>query len=320
MKKVVKTEVVNLKPRWSNLLQWCWIHLYDKNESSILHLQYPSLGFGYSLLPHLAFFLGSIHSKTVLTVHEFKRAHPLRKWAIIPLMECADRIIFTNEGDATSASEYFPGLRSKSEIIPIGSNIPVTPRERAQIRGNIKIIFFGLLRPNRGLEDFLNFARKLTEFNLAIEFGIIGHVLNPYINYIEELQKTSQKIPVTWYMSKSPEQISCLLSTADVAYLPVPGGVEGRNGTVLASLMAGLLVLAPCNRDTEEGLKECIIRVDDVEEAVTRTLNLIPQILEGSINLKSNQYLASRLWPEIAQKHYFRYQMIVQSHKPTEII
>jgi glycosyltransferase involved in cell wall biosynthesis len=262
------------------------------------------------LLPHLAFFLGSIHSKTVLTVHEFKRANPLRKWAIIPLMECADRIIFTNEGDASSASKYYPGLQSKSEIIPIGSNIPVTPRERRSAQENIKIIFFGLLRPNRGLEDFLDFAGKLSKLNQSVEFGIIGHALSSYANYVEGIQKTSRGIPVTWHISQSPEQISWLLSRADIAYLPIPGGVEGRNGTVLAALTAGLPIMAPCNRDTEEGLKECIIQVANAEDAVNRILTLMPQILEGAINPEFTQYLASRSWPDIAQKHYLRYRII----------
>jgi glycosyltransferase involved in cell wall biosynthesis len=101
----------------------------------VVHLQYPSKGFGASLGP--LFLLQGLsgmqsRSRLVATIHEYRTAQPLRKTAIAQILPSLQGLILTNEGELPSF-ERSAGVRQIS-VIPVG-NLLTSPVELEQVWG-----------------------------------------------------------------------------------------------------------------------------------------------------------------------------------------
>ena len=143
---------------------WVWIRELRvlSRDSDVIHLQYPCEGWGHSVLPSLApflmaKFLGS-RKKWIVTLHEWKSMHPLRKLSLVPLLSVVNHIIFVTkrERDAFASSKLFNRRRAKidTSVIPIGVNeapsielaeIKLKRNELASIPDEILLGYFGFI-------------------------------------------------------------------------------------------------------------------------------------------------------------------------------
>ena len=97
----------------------------------VLHVQYPTVGFGRALVPQV---LALLHG-CVVTIHEASQAHILRKLSLLPFSVRAKRLVFTSEYERQFATRWAPWISQVSCVIPITSNIRVFegPSERTDI-------------------------------------------------------------------------------------------------------------------------------------------------------------------------------------------
>ncbi|MCB1216071.1 glycosyltransferase family 4 protein [bacterium] len=99
----------------------------------IVHVQYPSKGFGKSLLPgYLPENLAGMNSRSriAITLHEWTTSHPLRKLVIDQMIPRSDLIFVTNEAEMEAISR-----KSGSRMIcalPVG-NVLDSQRELADV-------------------------------------------------------------------------------------------------------------------------------------------------------------------------------------------
>src|SRR5712692_2388054 len=126
--------------------------LTKRGRRGVLHIHYPSVGYGRKLGPQFL----SLLVRSVVTLHEFSRVHWLRRMASVPLCLRASSVVFTSENERKAATRQMPWLGSRSEVIPIGSSISPTPRICERILE--EIIYFGLVVPKKGLEDVVRLA------------------------------------------------------------------------------------------------------------------------------------------------------------------
>ncbi len=107
-------------------------------------MQYPTLGYGYSLSPHLL----SLVKPMVITIHEASQAHILRFISLFAFTLNSQRLIFTSNYERKYFEKFYPYVKDKTYVIPIGSNIPFCPKEGERKR---EIVYFGLIAPNKNL-------------------------------------------------------------------------------------------------------------------------------------------------------------------------
>lgn len=281
--------------------------LRHKALNEIIHIQYPTVGYGHGLEAQLL----SLLRPAVVTLHEFSRVHPLRQLASLPFM-CRSQIIFTSTFELNFATRLFPLIRNRSCVIPIGSNI--TSR-RVKWHPNLKeIVYFGLIVPKKGLESVLQLANLLQAAGDDLNIRIIGATLPGYRDYADKFIRSCDNLPITLSLNQSAEQIGELIGSAGCAYLPFPDGASERRGSMKAVLAAGL----PCITTTGTQITEPISNAVCIAQTPFEALLRIKEILfdrQRWLHFSNNALIFSETydWNSIADKHIHLYQQLLNT-------
>lgn len=276
------------------------------SSSPIVHLQYPSVGFGYSLVPQILLFAATaLGIKTVATLHEFSLAKLPRKLADAPLM-AADRLIFVAEAERERFFKWFPWRRNRSAVIPTGSNIPHIV---AQGERSARVTYFGLLQPGKHLEQFIDLASRAQGKGLPLAFEVIGRPDERYKAYAEDLMRRAAYQGIRWFSDLDAEGVAERLATTMFAYLPFPDGASERRGSLLATLGNGVTTLTTVGDDTPEDLARVVRPAATPEAAVTALKELMRDPAERKrLSNAGRQYARARSWKTIVQRHLSLYR------------
>lgn len=276
--------------------------------ADLLHIQYPTTGFGSGLAPHVLS-LGGIGMPVVVTLHEHSQAHPLRRLSSLAFALRSQALVFTTEGERSSYLRSAPWVGRRSVVIPIGSNIPAGPPQPGP---QPVVVHFGQIRPNKGLHDFLAAAQQAQREELPWRFVVIGAVLPAFRRFAEDISRPAQDLPVEWRLDQPAAIVGEQLRQAHVAYLPFPDGASLRRGSMLAALANGLPVLTTRGGQTPPDLAAAVRFVDDPPGAVAELRRLLtlpderPQLVQRSL-----AFAARLAWPRIARRHRALYRLLV---------
>ena len=128
------------------------LRIVDESGSEIVHLQYPSRGFGSALFPVLLpawLRLFRPDLRVVVTLHEFRRAHPLRKLAdLVAVLPAHVAVLPTGRDLARIDTLRRP--MGATLVIPCGAR----PQERPPPRGPIagRIFHYGHPVASKGID------------------------------------------------------------------------------------------------------------------------------------------------------------------------
>src|ERR1700719_4557504 len=92
-----------------------------EQKFDIVHIEYPTVGFGTQLGSQGL----SLLQSCVVTIHEASQRHILRKLALLPFAVRPEYMIFTNRFERRFAMTWAPWIACASSVIPVGSNIAV---------------------------------------------------------------------------------------------------------------------------------------------------------------------------------------------------
>lgn len=239
----------------------------------IIHIQYPSRGYGASFVPQII----SLFYDTIVTIHEVSHSKILRKLSLF-FFSFRSKIIFTNYYEYKTFTNIYPWFRNKFKIIPIGSNIKKNVTIIDHIKKKPEIIYFGQIRPKKGLEDVIKLSSLLKENNLKYKVVIMGQILPEAIDYYEELLQSEfyESDYVEWRINLSEEEIAENLLNASFAYLPFPDGVSERRGSFFAALAYDLPIFTTAGKQT----------TDEIKDAV----NIVRNPIDLVNNIKANSY------------------------------
>jgi glycosyltransferase involved in cell wall biosynthesis len=286
----------------------CIINKLANGDQDLLHLQYPTAGYGYSVLPQLLCVLYPM----VVTLHEFSQAHLLRKIALLPFAIWAKRIVFTSHHEQQCAVTFFPWIRVITDVIPIGSNIPISSCKSDPNKK--EIIYFGLIRLNKGLEKIVTLAERIADLKLPYVIRIIGNADLRHAGYKEQLQLQTRNLPVVWETGLDDHEVADLLACATVAYLPFPDGVSERRGSLLAVLANGVPIVTTCGKHTSQELMNCVIFADGVEDVLRNITRLLEDDnYRDDIRQKGYRYMQKFSWGHIASQHVNLYQSLLKA-------
>lgn len=279
-------------------------------RNSIVHMQYPTRGYGYSLGPQLSLSLKS----GLVTLHEFSLAHPLRKLSFFPFTLRSSLLVMTSEFEANAIVAKMPWIHNRIRVIPIGSNIesPVP----AGVERSESVVHFGLIMPHKGLEDFLEFARLVRTSNLDWELLIIGKIAPGQEAYAQALRERSVPYGIQWLLDHSAAGVSQLLSKAGIAYLPFPDGASERRGSLKAIIACGLPCITTCSEQTPSELARSVLTASSPRDALKHAVRLIANANERTrLSEESLAYSRRFEWEKIAEAHISLYQELQQTRR-----
>jgi Glycosyltransferase len=294
-----------IKKIWSEILTF---------KPDIIHIQYPNVTFGASLLPQfLVVLCRFLKIPAVVTIHEFSQAHLLRRISIIPFGLLAQKVVFTSENEFKAVRRWLPSVKNRSTIIPIGSNIPFL--QMSNKRDPMTVVYFGIIRPQKGLEDFIMLAKLAFQLNSPFKFMIIGNPYDKTRKYFQGLvEETFQYNNISWQIGLDPLKVAELLNQVSYAYLPFPDGASERRGSLLATLGNGIIVITTKGKHTPKSLINVTKIVSNYKEAFDFLSYLsISSDVRRELVFKIEDYISKYSWDVIVNKHAFMYNQLLVS-------
>jgi len=272
-------------------------------EADIIHIQYPSINFGYSIVPQLL----SLRFKTIITIHEVSQSRMPRKLSLLPF-SLSHRCIFTNKFELAAFNKLYPWTkRDKLDVIPIGSAIRMGKELDISDKNWNNIVSFGLIRPEKGLEDVIKLGQLIKDSNLPYVITIVGQLLEKNRDYFNELVNKTKNLNINWILNKSDIEISQILAGNLIAYLPYPDGVSQRRSSLFAVFSNKMLVFTTFGVQTTPELAECVIEAKSPEDVISvLTIDKRLSFAEAKINFVAD-YMENISWDKIAEKHIILY-------------
>ncbi len=274
-------------------------------DSDVVHIQYPALGFGHKLGPQALSLLRSC----LVTIHEASQRRIWRKLSLLPFMVRPKHVIFTSDFERRFVTRRVPWVAGISSIIPVASNIRAFPQERQRTLS--EIVYFGLISPGKGLEQIVGLSRLIKSGGLALRVRIIGRLRPKHEEYLEKLRSVTAELPVIWDLDLSEEEVAERLASSAVAYLPFPDGASERRTSLKAALANGVAVITTMGSHTPETMKSSLRFCKSPKEALITACSLI-ECQEERTKLARNaaQYLRECTWERVAELHLAIYRSL----------
>jgi glycosyltransferase involved in cell wall biosynthesis len=209
-------------------------------------LQYPTDAFGAALGPH-AFSALQRQAPLVVTLHEFMAANPIRRASLILLLARSAAVITTTETERRSLLSWYPWLEHRTCVIPIGANFPGRewcPSERPLV------VYFGQIRPEKGLEEFIACRDALAPQFSNVMFAIAGSRVPRFASYYEMIENEVRMRGISLVSEMPPDRVPEFLRAATVALLPFPSGASFRRGSLLAAAVCGVPIVTLMGAET----------------------------------------------------------------------
>ncbi|MEQ8968610.1 MAG: glycosyltransferase [Azospirillaceae bacterium] len=290
----------------------------------IVHLQYPATAFGSGFAPHLLAALPLAGATRVVTLHEFSQGHALRKASSGAFSLAAGpfgprALVFTTAGERAAYLARHPWARRRSRVVPVGSNIPFGPWSPARADGVPRIVHFGQIRPNKGLEAVIALARAAAAAGRPWRFEIVGSAPARFADYARARRAETEAagLPIDWIEGADTETVARRLRAADAAYLPFPDGASWRRGSLVAALGNGCPVVSTRGDQTPEDLGAAVAFAEGETEALAALDRLIADAdAAGRASRAATAAAAPCSWDAIAAAHRTLYDALPRRGRP----
>jgi glycosyltransferase involved in cell wall biosynthesis len=302
--KQLGVEVVMEEPStWSLDAARALRNRHGGDPDAVFHLQYPSLTMGNSLSPAaLPFLLPRLFA----TLHEFRVFSFPRKALFASHSVLARKIVFSNGTERDIFLRWYPWSGSRLEVIPIGNNIT---RIGGRMPGPERLVYFGQISRNKGVELFLETAGLLRAAGNPIEIRMVGAMTDSDPDFQSLVLGSVEQHGIVKRLSLPADEVSAELNAASLALLPFPDGVSDKRGSALAALDHGVTVLTTHSATTPGWLRAVthpVASASDAAGAITGLLDGSRQRHKAAELLE--QEMLARDWREIARRHLALYR------------
>jgi glycosyltransferase involved in cell wall biosynthesis len=286
---------------------WSW-------SPNIVHIQYPTQGYGRGLLPWVlpvvSFLMGK---KVVQTWHEHYSRREVIKFLFKALTPSA--LIFVRSQYVTnmhSQLRYFL-CRKKLVYIPNASAILKAVLDQ-QTKSTLKkqylkkqkrlIVFFGFIYPHKGVDLLFDIADPVSDYIfIAGEFDENSDCFNEIMERASSEQWLG-KVSISGFLSR--DNISMLLAVADAVVLPFRLGGGEWNTSIHGAVLNGAFVLTTSLNEHGYDKKRNIYfaEVDNIQEMKKALVEYAGVRREFSSDVDKDE------WQEIANKHTSLYNSL----------
>ncbi len=281
-------------------------------DPDLVQMQYPMIVGWRSLGPHATGFLSAIPQ--VVTLHEFSSFDRLRRASLGAFAARASKLVLTTDFEAARFLSRFPRARAKTSVIPIGSNVPFRPRtDRTATQRNI--IYFGQIKPLKGLEQFVELVELATARQRPWTFQVVGAPVTWAGDYLAEMQRRLAGTRTEWLLDRGDDEAADLLAGASAAYLPYPDGVSERRGSLIAALGNGVPVVTTHGEFEPTDIGETVLFAADAAQAEARIEALLEDG-DATTRLRDAgpRYVERFSWDRIAANYHAIYSDALRAH------
>ncbi|MCU0666041.1 MAG: glycosyltransferase family 4 protein [Candidatus Omnitrophica bacterium] len=312
--KVAGVEIFPIIKKWGIAETLKVIKVIKRWSPDIVHIQYPTQGYGNVLLPWLlpviSFLMGK---KVVQTWHEIyvlRNAPKVFLKSIIP-----GGLVFVRP-------RYIESLHfimrwalwgKKTATIQNASSIPcvnLDETEKSQLKKQYLktqkrlVVFSGFIYPHKGIELLFEIANPATD-----QIVIAGEDVKE-TGYLPEIIKRvslglwSEKVTFTGFL---PAQgLAALLAVADAVILPFRNGAGEWNTSIHAAVLnrAFVITTSLTQRGYDRKRNIYFTKVDDIQEMKSALANYAGKRRDYDHDIDRDQ------WQEIADRHCLLYEDI----------
>lgn len=294
-----------LAPKSWNLVDaWRFVSFLRRGRYDILHVEYPSIGYRGSLVPHILGVLGTARA-AVTTLHEFSTFTTAQQLSTHLFRWTSKTILFASEFERFRFDRRLGMLGAAQKVFPVVSQVP---RVVSTSGRNSDVVYFGQIRPNKGLETYLNLAQQSIKLGRSYAFHVIGSVSKAHEAYARSLAANAPP-EVRWSFDLSFEEVGVILGRSFAAYLPFPDGASERRGSLAAAWFNGLPTLSLTGEATTPVIRDLLLVVHNPEEALSVLDRLAQQPEEWErVSRALLDYSRDRTWDNVAKRHADAYR------------
>lgn len=277
------------------------IKAINKFGLSYINMQYPSQGYGWSIVPHLLciYYSWFTNKNFSVTLHECSQLSYKSRIALFFILLSANKLIFTNSFEREYAVRRSFNIRRRSTVIKIFSNIPRSEYISSIDERINRIVYFGQIRPNKGIERFIEDTISLVTTD---NIYLVGQVPIGFESYYSFINEKCERARINVILNVTDKQIQKFLDDTRLLYLPFPDGVSERRGSVLAAFANGTPVMTTTGRFTTPELRRAIIDINDNRiEDVMNDSKLLLKIQQAATSFISTEM--PKDWSEIVDSY-----------------
>lgn len=284
--------------------------------------------FGGAAGSHILELLRNLRMPIVTTLHTVLRdPNPDQHRVMVELAELSDRLIVMSQHSSQFLREIFQVPASKIDVIPHGvPNLafvdPNFYKDRFGVGGKSVLLTFGLLSPNKGVENVIQALPRILSDNSNVMYIVAG-ATHPHIRrregdkYRESLQALAKDLGVennVIFHNRfvSPEEMMEFIGSADIYITPYRNEAQVVSGTLAYALGAGKAVISTPYWHALELLDQgrgVIVPFNDQDAIAEQTIQLLENEAERHA-MRKRAYLYSRnmIWKSVAQDYMRTFQ------------
>ena len=293
------------------------------NNVDLVCLQHEYGIFGGDAGSHILWLLRSLKMPIVTTLHTVLRnPNPAQRAVMEELTTLSDRLIVMSDHSSRFLQDVYHVPVSKIDFIPHG--VPdlhfVDPNfYKASIgaEGKDVILTFGLLSPNKGIENVIRAMPRILERHKNALYVVTG-ATHPNIRrregdaYRESLQALARELGVETNVVfhnrfVSPTELVEFLGSADIYITPYRAEAQVVSGTLAYALSAGKAIISTPYLHARELLADgrgVLVPFEDPEAIAKSTVDLLEQDASRHA-MRKRAYLHARemTWTQVARKY-----------------
>jgi glycosyltransferase involved in cell wall biosynthesis len=286
--------------------------------------------FGGRAGAHILELLRHLHMPFVTTLHTVLREpNPDQRAVMEEIATLSDRLIVMSQQSADILQEVFHVSSDKIDLIPHGiPDLPFTDpnfyKDGFGTEGKDVLLTFGLLSPNKGIENVIRALPKILSRHGNVVYMISGvthpHILrregDKYRNYLQNLAKELGVEDHVIFRNRfeSPQDLVELIGAADIYITPYKHKGQVVSGTLAYALSAGKAIIStPYLHAIEllDGERGALVPFDDPEAIAEKTMALLDDhTARHAMRKRAYLYARDMVWNRAAQKYMQSFERI----------
>ena len=230
------------------------------NNIDMVCLQHEYGIFGGTAGSHILHLLRGLKMPVVTTLHTVLREpDPNQRMVMEEIAELSDRLIVMSELSSQFLQEIFKVPGSKIDMVPHG--VPDLPfldpnfyKDRFGVEGKAVLLTFGLLSPNKGIENVIQALPQILSKHKNVAYIIAG-ATHPHVlrregeKYRASVQALAKEVGVESQVTfhnrfVSPEEMVQFIGAADIYITPYRHEEQVVSGTLAYALGAGKAIIS----------------------------------------------------------------------------
>ena len=291
------------------------------NNIDMVCLQHEYGIFGGAAGSHILQLLRGLKMPVVTTLHTVLREpNPDQRRVMEEIAELSDRLIVMSQLSSQFLQEIFKVPGSKIDMVPHG--VPDLPfldpnfyKDRFGVEGKAVLLTFGLLSPNKGIENVIQALPKILSKHNNVAYIVAG-ATHPHIlrregdKYRASLQALAKEVGVESQVIfhnhfVSPEEMVEFIGAADIYITPYRHEAQVVSGTLAYALGAGKAIISTPYWHAIELLDDrrgALVPFQDPDAIAQKTLELLDTpAIRHAMRKRAYMFARDMIWKRAAQ-------------------